>query len=219
MPLPPWIARLLADRPAPGATPDAGAGPGGRSEATPDVAEALVRGMPVLVVNSRPDVDTADALARLDEALGLVAAHVPHRFRHLRRDVRRLVVRRYPCRGAYDPSTGDCLVELTFVVNREFSPAQVAATVVHEGAHARLHRLGFSLDMGDRERQERFCRRAEIEFGERAPGGAAVVARAVAILEAEGVDVAPVIDVGLAAERVAAADRAARMGPGGMTRG
>ena len=209
MPLPSWIARLLADRPVPGGTPNARVGAGGRSEATPDVAEARVRGMPVLVINSRPDVDTADALARLDLALGLVAEHVPHRFRHLRRDVQRLVVRRYPCRGAYDPATGDCLVELTFVVNRDFTPAQVAATIVHEGAHARLHRLGFSLDMADRERQERFCRRAEIEFGSRAPGAAAVVERALAILEAEGVDVAPVIDPALAAARVAAAARAA----------
>jgi hypothetical protein len=124
-----------------------------------------------------------------------------------------LVVQRYPCRGAYDPSTGECLVELTFVVNPAFTLAQVAATVVHEGAHARLHRLGFPLDMSDRERQERFCRRAEIEFGRLAPGGAPVVERALAILEEEGVDVAPVIDPRLAAARVAAADRAATAPP------
>lgn len=200
MPLPSWLARALAP---------SGAPPAARSEAHPEVVETTVRGLPVVVVNTRPDVDTADALARLDAALGLVAEHVPHRLRHLARDVRRIVVARYPCRGAYDPSTGECLVELTFVVNRGFTPAQVAATVVHEGAHARLHRLGFPLDMADRERQERFCRRAEIEFGRLAPGGDAVVERALAILAAEGVDVAPVIDPRLAAARVAAADRAA----------
>jgi HEXXH motif-containing protein len=202
MPLPHWLARALAPAPA-----------AGRSDAHPEVVEGRVRGLAVTVVNTRPDVDTGDALARLDEALGLVAAHTPHRFRHLARDVRRLVVRRYPCRGAYDPSTGECLVELTFVVNRAFGAAQVAATIVHEGAHARLHRLGFPLAMHDRERQERFCRRAEIEFGRLAPGGAPVVERALAILAAEGVDVAPVIDPGLAAARVAAADRAAARGP------
>jgi HEXXH motif-containing protein len=202
MPLPSWLTRVLAPAPA--------AAPGERSDAHPEVVERTVRGIPALVVNTRPDVDTGDALARLDAALGLVADHTPHRFRHLRRDVRRLVVRRYPCRGAYDPATGDCLVELTFVVNRSFNPAQVAATIVHEGAHARLHRLGFPLDMRDRERQERFCRRAEIEFGRAAPGGEPVVARALAILEAEGVDVAPVIDAAVAAARVAAVDRAER---------
>ncbi len=203
MPLPRWLAQVLAPARAPGA-------PAERSDAHPEVVETAVRGIPVLLVNTRPDVDTADALRRLDAALALVADHTPHRFRHLVRDVRRIVVQRYPCRGAYDPATGDCLVELTFVVNRAFNEAQVAATIVHEGAHARLHRLGFSLDMADRERQERFCRRAEIEFGQAAPGGGPVVERALAILEAEGVDVAPVIDPGLAAARVRAADRAAR---------
>jgi hypothetical protein len=201
VPISRWLSRLLAPV-APAAGP--------RSDAHPEVVEARVRGIPVLVVNTRPDVDTVEALARLDGALALVAEHVPHRFRHLQRDIGRLVVRRFPCRGAYDPGTGDCLVELTFVVNPAFTLAQVAATIVHEGAHARLHRLGFPLDMDDRERQERFCRRAEIEFGRRAPGGAPVVERALAILEAEGVDVAPVIDPRLAAARVAAADQAAR---------
>ena len=207
MPLPSWLAQVLAPARAPGA-------PAERSDAHPEVVETEVRGIPVLLVNTRPDVDTADALRRLGAALALVADHTPHRFRHLVRDVRRIVVRRYPCRGAYDPATGDCLVELTFVVNRAFNEAQVAATIVHEGAHARLHRLGFSFDMADRERQERFCRRAEIEFGRAAPGGAPVVERALAILEAEGVDVAPVIDPRLAAARVAAADRAAGGGTG-----
>ncbi len=202
MPLPRWLTRLVAPIAAPAEEP-------GAEEPGTETTAARVRGLDVLVVNTRPDIATADVLRRLDAALGLVETHTPHRFRHLRRDVRRLVVRRYPCRGAYDPATGDCLVELTFTVNPQFNPAQVAATIVHEGAHARLHRLGFPLDMSDRERQERFCRRAEIEFGRRAPGGEPVVARALAILESEGVDVAPVIDPALAARRVAEADRAA----------
>jgi hypothetical protein len=201
MSLPRWLTRLLA--PA--------AGPA-EAAAGATTTTARVRGVDVLVVNTRPDIATADVLRRLDAALGLVETYTPHRFRHLRRDVRRLVVQRYPCRGAYDPATGDCLVELTFTVNAQFNAAQVAATIVHEGAHARLHRLGFPLDMGDRERQERFCRRAEIEFGRRAPGGEPVVARALAILESEGVDVAPVIDPALAARRVEEADRAASRG-------
>lgn len=202
MPLPRWLARVLAP-----AAPEREAG--ARSDTNPEVVDTAVRGFAVTVVNTRPDVDTGAALERLDAALALVERHTPHRFRHLRRDVRRLVVHRYPCRGAYDPETGECLVELTFVVNPAFTPAQVAATIVHEGAHARLHRLGFPLAMEDRARQERFCRRAEVEFGRLAPGGAAVVERALAILEQDGVDVAPVIDPRLAAARMAAVDRAA----------
>ena len=69
--------------------------------------------------------------------------------------------------------TTSCLVELTFAVNPDFSDAEVAATILHEAMHARLHNLGFPLEMADRARQERFCRRAEIEFGSLVPGGAA----------------------------------------------
>ena len=192
LPLRRWLGRLTA-APAP-----------------PPAAAARLHGLDVVVRNTRPDIDTGDVLARLDEALGLIATHTPHYWRHVRRDFAHLLVARYPCRGAYFPDTGVCLAELTFVVNRDFTTAQVAATVLHEGMHARLHRLGFPLDMADRARQERFCRRAEVEFGRRAPGGAPVVARALAILaDASDAEVAPAIDPALAAARVTAADAAA----------
>lgn len=169
-----------------------------------------VRGLPVLVTNTRPDIATADVLKRLDQALGLIERYTPHHFRRLRRDFDRIVVQRYACRGAYLPDERACLVELTFTVNRDFSPAQVAATILHEAMHARLHRLGFPLDMADRARQERFCRRAEIEFGLAMPGGAPIVERALATLQAPDQDVAPNIDPVLAARRVAEADLDAR---------
>jgi hypothetical protein len=174
---------------------------------------ATVHGLAVSVYNTRPDVDTADVLARLDAAFGLIARYTPHYWRHLRRDFTGVVVRREAFRGAYFPDTGLCLVELTFAVNRAFTPAQVAATVLHEGMHARLHRLGFPLDMADRPRQERFCRRAEVAFGRLAPGGEAVVERALGILaDAGDAEVAPLIDPAVAAARVAAADAAAASG-------
>ena len=169
-----------------------------------------VRGLPVLVSNTRPDVDTADVLRRLDEALGLIERWVPHPFRRLRRDVDRVLVQRYACRGAYLPEGHTCLVELTFVVNRDFSTAQIAATILHEAMHARLHRVGFRLEMADRARQERFCRRAEIEFGRAVPDGGPVVERALAAVHLPDEDVAPPIDPVLAARRVAEADRLAR---------
>lgn len=170
---------------------------------------ATIRGLPVLVQNSRPDIATADVLRRLDESLGLIERYVPHHFRRLARDFSSILVQRYACRGAFIPDQGICLVELTFTVNPEFSPAQIAATILHEAMHARLHRLGFPLEMADRARQERFCRRAEIEFGRAVPGGAAIVERALAGLELRDDEVAPVIDPALAAQRVAQVDREA----------
>ena len=40
-----------------------------------------VRGIPVVVNNTRPDIDTADVLARLDRTLALIELCVPHHFR------------------------------------------------------------------------------------------------------------------------------------------
>jgi len=176
---------------------------------SPRITEHSVRGIPVVVNNTRPDIDTRDVLARLDRTLGLIEQYVPHHFRHLARDFAYIVVERFACRGAYFHQQHACLVELTFTVNPDFSDAEVAATILHEAMHARLHRLGFPLEMEDRARQERFCRRAEMEFGQLVPSGERVVARANATLLASDEDVAPVIDPRLAAQRIAEVDRRA----------
>ena len=168
-----------------------------------------VRGIPVVVNNTRPDIDTADVLARLDRTLALIELCVPHHFRHLKRDFGYIVVERFACRGAYFHEQRACLVELTFTVNPDFSDAEVAATILHEAMHARLHQLGFPLEMEDRARQERFCRRAEIEFGLLMPNGERVVERAQWTVDQSDEDVAPVIDPNLAAQRIAEVDRAA----------
>jgi hypothetical protein len=173
------------------------------------VSHHLVRGIPVVVNNTRPDIDTNDALARIDRTLALIQRYVPHHFRHLQRDFAYILVERFACRGAYFHEQKACLVELTFSVNPNFSDAEVGATILHEAMHARLHNLGFPLEMADRARQERFCRRAEIEFGELVPGGDRVVERARLTLAQSDEDVAPVIDPRLAARRIAEADREA----------
>ena len=173
------------------------------------VSKFEVRGIPVVVDNSRPDIRTPDVVARLERCLSLIEKYVPHHFRHLARDFNFIVVQRFACRGAYFHEQRACLVELTFTVNPDFSDAEVAATILHEAMHARLHALGFPLEMEDRARQERFCRRAEIEFGTLVPGGEKVVARAQWSAALEDEEVAPVIDPQLAARRIAEADRAA----------
>jgi hypothetical protein len=166
-----------------------------------------IRGLPVNVCNTRPEISTADVIVRLDRALGLIDQYTPHYGRHLRRDFSGILVQRYPCRGAYFPDSRRCLVELTFTVNPTITEPQIAATILHEAMHARLHVLGLPLEMSDRARQERFCRRAEIEFGRLVPGGDPVVERALGTLGLGDDDVAPEIDWHLAARRVAEADR------------
>jgi len=168
-----------------------------------------VRGVLVDVVNTRPDVDTEQVFARLDEALGIIERHQPWYFRHLVRDFARIAVRRYPCRGAYFPDERTCLIELTFSVNPTFTTAQVASTIVHEAMHARLDRRGVVFTREIAARHERFCRRAEVELGMLVPDGQAIVERALASLAATDEEVAPVIDWDLAGRRVAEADIAA----------
>lgn len=166
-----------------------------------------VRGVDVMVYNTRPDIDAGQVLVRLAAALDLIDRYTPHYGRHLRRDLSGFLVQRYPCRGAYFFETRQCLVELTFCVHPTISEPEIAATILHEAMHARLHTLGFPAEMEDRARQERFCRRAEIEFGRLVPEGAPVVARAVQTLQLEDAEVAPEIDWRMARQRMDQADR------------
>lgn len=179
----------------------------------PGTVARTLRGIPVVVENTRPDISTDEVLARLDGALALVERYQPSTFRRMRRDFARIVSRRYPCRGAYIPAERTCLVELTFTVNPAFTLPEVAATILHEAMHARLDRMGVRGERVSRAREERFCRRAEIEFGQAVPGGAPVVERALATLAGADADVAPAIDWALASERVTRADREAREAP------
>jgi hypothetical protein len=173
-------------------------------------ASRVIRGLPVTVINTRPDVETGAVFTRLEAMLALIERYTPHYYRHMLKDLEGILVQRYACRGAYFPGKGVCLVELTFAVNPSFTDAQRAASLLHEAMHARLDRLGASVDMADRARQERFCRQAEIEFGRLVPDGARIVERALAAIESSDEEVAPAIDPRLAAERIAEVDRAAR---------
>ena len=182
----------------------------GRNRQPADASRHEVLAIPVIVYNTRPDIDTNAVIARLERSLSLIERFVPHHFRHLERDFAYIVVQRFACRGAYFHEQRACLVELTFTVNPDFSDAEVAATILHEAMHARLHALGFPLQMEDRARQERFCRRAEIEFGMLVPGGERVVERAQWTSDLSDEEVAPAIDPRLAAQRIAEVDRAAQ---------
>ena len=59
------------------------------------------------------------------------------------------------------------------------------------------------------DREERLCRKAELELGLSVPDGEAVVERALATLTLDDVEVAPNVDWRVAAQRVAEADEAA----------
>ena len=170
-----------------------------------------IHGFHVVVENTRPDIETARVLARLDESLALIEHYQPWRLAHLRRDLRRFLVKRFPCRGAYFPLERTCLTELTFLARTDITAATVASSIVHEGMHARVSEMGVSPEQRDAAREERLCRRAELEFGLALPPelGAPVVERAAASLALEDAEVAPAIDWNEALARQAAVDRGA----------
>lgn len=171
-----------------------------------------VEGFRVDVLNTRPDIDTEQVYERIAGALALIRQYQPRRFRRMQRDFARILVQRYPCRGAFYPDTRTCITELTFSVNPDFSLAQVASSMVHEGIHARARAMCHEYHPEQLPREERLCRRAEVEFGLAVPNGQPVVARALASLELEDEEVAPSIDWNEAARRVKSVDEAARGG-------
>ena len=172
---------------------------------------ANVRGFRVVVENSRPDIATSAVLARLDEALGLIESAQPWRLAHMRRDFRQFWIVRYPCRGAFLPETRTCMTELTFLARTDISAAPVASSILHEGMHARVHAMGVDAVSRDAAREERLCRRAELEFGYAVPAdlGGPVIQRALESLELGDQEVAPAIDWEVARRRQDEIDGAA----------
>jgi hypothetical protein len=177
----------------------------------PLVEERLVHGIPVRVMNTRPDIQTDHVIQRLSAALGLIETYAPRHYRRLRQDIAGFVVQRFACRGAFFPESRECLVELTFAVNPQHALPEIAASIVHEATHARVARMCRARPP-DHAREERLCRRAELELGLALPDGSVVVQRARASLALPDQAVAPAVDWAEAARRVAEVDARARKG-------
>jgi len=188
---------------------------GGLRESSPEprTESRIIDGIRVDVVNTREDIDTERVFRRAEAVIHRVREYQPWRLAHLRRDVAGIVVMRYACRAAYFPDSRLCMLELTFMANEQFSDSQVAASLVHEGMHARLDRLSEKYGVTPfalaRARHERICRRAELDFGLAVPDGEPVVRRATESMQLADEEVAPMIEWGEASRRVAAVDRGA----------
>lgn len=152
-----------------------------------------VRGFRVELTNTRPDISNAAVLERLAAALDLIAAYQPTRFAHLQRDVRGIVIERCAHRGEYRRAERMIMTELTFLARRDISAAVVAASILHEGVHARVHRLAPNLAGYQMAREERICRKAELYFGRALPESlrGPVIERAEESLALSDEDIAP----------------------------
>jgi hypothetical protein len=69
-----------------------------------------------------------------------------------------------------------CQLDARFVRDAATAPEDIAVSLVHEATHARIDRwIPYREDL--RERIEAICRRQELAFARRLPGGAAIVRR------------------------------------------
>ena len=162
----------------------------------------VVDGVQAWFLNERADIDDTELESRFGEALALIDRYAPQNLRRLRTDVSCIWVKRWPNRGVFFHDTRIMVIDTTFVVNPTFTRAQVAATILHEGVHARVTAMRVNRRHTNMADEERLCRRAEIAFGELAPGGAPVVARAREILGMDDDEVAPGIDLAVAEARL-----------------
>jgi hypothetical protein len=135
-----------------------------------------VQGLPVFDLD--PDARTIEPelTARIDEALQIIDHFAPARFDRLRRDVRRILLRRMPgLQGKYWPALDAVVLDREFVQRR--GNALIALVLVHEATHARLEHAGFRYHPEMRARIERICTRAEIALAERMPGSEVALTR------------------------------------------
>ncbi|MGQ0540168.1 MAG: hypothetical protein ACT4R6_14600 [Gemmatimonadaceae bacterium] len=171
----------------------------------------VIRGLYVVLDNTRADIAGSDVLDRFAEAVGLIDRYQPWRARHLRRDIREMRIVRFPSRGAFLPLERAIITELTFLARRDITAAPVAASILHEAMHARIEAMGLRPASRNAAREERICRRIELSFGESLPValGAPVVERATWAIELSDDEVAPRVDWAEAERRQAAVDRQA----------
>lgn len=113
-----------------------------------------------------PDADDAEAIfSKVEAALRLLARHDRRRFDRLSRATGGIVV--LGTAGALaEWIQGPRLMRIreNYVLDPGASPGHLASTIVHEGTHAWLWRLGFGYDESDRARIEAICYRSEIAF-------------------------------------------------------
>lgn len=109
---------------------------------------------------------------RIREALRLIQEREPRRYGRLKKDVKRFLITRVA--GAeYIHAIRACMLSPKYL--SEGSTEQIAATIVHEGTHARLSAQGIRYSPSLRERIERACVREEIVFASMLPNGADLI--------------------------------------------
>lgn len=131
--------------------------------------------------------DVLRAKEQLNLSITLIAHYEPRRFARLKADLRGVLV--YPFaaspRARYNRSTGYCELSPSLALSNDI--VTIASSIVHEGTHARLRRVG-KRDPEGRLRVERVCVSEQIAFLDNLPGMAHRAAKIRGVLEGLRVD-------------------------------
>lgn len=123
-------------------------------------------------------------LERVETALALIRDFDPLRYKRLCKDLNRINVRLLAGSiGRFVPQTKTCELELRYLEREDITHELIAALIVHEASHARLHQVGIRYPEPLRERIEDFCVRQEFLFGKKLERGGVVCASARRYLE------------------------------------
>jgi hypothetical protein len=119
-------------------------------------------------------------LQKTIEALNLIKAYDPLRYRRLLQDLDRVWVRPSFTNdlAAFNLRLRACILSEEFVENDASSTEAIASSIVHEATHARLHKCGIDYDEPLRSRVEAVCFRRELAFAAKLPDGHVVRDRA-----------------------------------------
>jgi len=120
--------------------------------------------------------ESAAILPRLREALALIRARDPYRYKWVLVHFDRILVVNMPARGQFVPALRRCVLDQEFVETDAIEA--IASTIVHEATHGELFRRGVGYDEAIRQRVEDICTRQELAFARKLPDGEGIRARA-----------------------------------------
>ena len=134
----------------------------------------VIEAVSVLVFDDESTAQQVFEKART--AIGLIAKHDPRRLARIHRHVSHILFNAY-AGASYVYWMRICRIGIASALRDE--PVELAMSIVHESTHARLWSLGFRYDdNATRERVERICVRAEIDFALKCADATAAVERA-----------------------------------------
>jgi hypothetical protein len=131
-----------------------------------ELTKATHRGIRLCDINHN-DTDDSAFISRSREALDMIEAKDPRRFRRVQQEICYIVNKELNACGEYHRSTRACFVDFgryRFDEHPDWYLCLYAGTLVHEATHGLLYSKGFLYTPENREQIERICHAEESRF-------------------------------------------------------